>query len=72
MRVDLENLKKEIERQNLTLEELGNKSGIDKSTLSRFLNGSSGCTIETAQKIIKGLKLSNKKASSIFFNRDVA
>ncbi len=71
MRVDLEALKAEITKGKLSLEELGNKSGVDKSTLSRFLNGG-GCTIDTAQRIVKGLKLSDRKASQIFFNRKVA
>ena len=65
MIVNIDALKDEMNKQGLTLETLEKKSDVDKSTLSRLFNGN-GCTISTAQKIVKGLGLSYTRAGKFF------
>lgn len=66
MHVNLELLSEEIAKRNLSFTKMAEHCGVDKATISRLFNGRV-CTIETAQKIVKGLKLSSRKASLIFF-----
>lgn len=71
--ININKLKKEITKKNLSIEELSEKIGIDKSTFYRRLesNGKK-FTIEEVIKISKALNLDRKKVDDIFFNITVA
>lgn len=71
--ININKLKKEITKKNLSIEELSEKIGIDKSTFYRRLeyNGKK-FTIEEVIKISKVLNLDRKKVDDIFFNITVA
>lgn len=71
--ININKLKKEIALNNLSIEELSEKIGIDKSTFYRRLesNGKK-FTIEEVIKIAKVLNLDRKKVDSIFFDITVA
>lgn len=66
MKVDVESLNIEIQKKNWSINELAKHSGIDKSTISRLLNGRS-CSVATAQSLVLALGISSKKAGLIFF-----
>jgi plasmid maintenance system antidote protein VapI len=70
--MNLEALKNEIDKQNIPIADLAEKCGMDRTTIYRIINGQSGCSIESAKKLIAGLKLSKKTASLIFFDDDRA
>lgn len=71
--INIELLKKEMTEKNYNISRLSEKSKIDKSVLSRIINGESKtCTVETAQNISEALGLSSKKRVSIFFAKEVA
>lgn len=72
MRVNTELLKREMERNNLNIISLSEKSDVDKATISRLLNEKTSCSVFTAQKIALALNLSPVKAGKIFFADDVA
>lgn len=65
--MNLEALKSEMDRQKVSAAELSRLSGVDKSTISRILNGVSGCSVSSAKRIALALKLKPKLASTIFF-----
>lgn len=71
--ININKLKKEIALNNLSIEELSEKIGIDKSTFYRRLesNGKK-FTIEEVIKIANVLNLDRKKVDSIFFDITVA
>lgn len=60
-------LKEELERRGMNQLDLATKCGLTPSTISRIFNGQRGCSVETAKKIVDGLKLKPKPAMSIFF-----
>lgn len=67
--VDVSSLKNIIIKQNLSIELLSEKIGIDKSTFYRKLkeNGKK-FTIEEVIKMSQVLKLNSKQVDEIFFN----
>ena len=65
--MNLKALKSEMERQNITVTQLANLSGVKRSTIYRIINGETYCNIETARKISTSLKLKPKQVSTIFF-----
>ena len=71
--ININKLKKEITKKNLSIEELSEKIGIDKSTFYRRLESNwKKFTIEEVIKISKVLNLDRKKVDDIFFNITVA
>lgn len=66
MDVNIKMLNEEIKKKGYSISELALKSNVDKSTISRLLDGR-GCSVSTAQKIVKALGCSSKKAGLIFF-----
>ena len=65
--MNLEALKSEMDRQKITVTQLAEQSGVERSTIYRIINGESYCNIETARKIATTLKLKPKQVSTIFF-----
>lgn len=65
--VNKEALKQELENRKMTVDDLSDLTGIDRSTIYRILNGSSKCNVETATKIVNKLRLKPTVAMSIFF-----
>lgn len=65
--VNKEALKQELENRKMTVDDLSDLTGIDRSTIYRVLNGSSKCNVETATKIVNKLRLKPTVAMSIFF-----
>ena len=71
--INTELLKEEMQNKDCNINRLAELSRVDKSVLSRIINGKSKtCTVETAQNIANALELSNKKKVSIFFLLHVA
>lgn len=66
MIANIDMLEEEMKMQNLSINGLAEKSGIDKSTISRLLDGRS-CSVSTAQKLVNALNIEPKKAGQIFF-----
>lgn len=66
MDVNIEMLNDEMKKNRYTITDLANKSGVDKSTISRLLDGRS-CSVSTAQKIVVALNITPQKAGLIFF-----
>lgn len=66
MNVNIELLNEEMEKKGFSITDLANKSCVDKSTISRLLDGRS-CSVSTAQKLVKALGISSRKAGLIFF-----
>lgn len=66
MKVDVDKLNEEIQKKDWSINELAKHSGVDKSTISRLLNGRS-CSVSTAQSLVAALGISSKKAGAIFF-----
>ena len=46
-----ETVREAIRESGLTLKELGEKTGVDPSVLSRFVNGKRGLTLETIDRL---------------------
>lgn len=66
--IDTQLLRKEMEDKNMNISRLSELSGVDKSAISRLVNGESKtCTVETAQNISNALKLNHTKRGLIFF-----
>lgn len=65
-------LKAEIVRNNMTTEELSDEIGIDRSTLYRRFHNPDSFTLEEIINIKKVLKLDNKRTAEIFFNKKVS
>ena len=65
-------LKEEMDKRGLNITRLAEVSGVDKSLISRILSGDRDCNVLTAQKLAKGMKLSNTKTVLIFFGDEVA
>ena len=71
--MNIELLKKEMGDRNININKLSELSKVDKSVISRLINGKSNtCTVETAQAISDAMNLSNTKRGLIFFGREVA
>lgn len=65
-------LKAELAKRNLSVDELANLVGMNKSTIYRVINGDTWCSVRTAAKIINALKLKPTIATQIFFEDGVA
>lgn len=65
--VNKEALKQELDKRKMTVDDLSDLTGIDRSTIYRILSGSSKCNVETATKIVNKLRLKPNVAMSIFF-----
>lgn len=71
--IDTQLLRKEMNDKNINISRLSELSGVDKSAISRLVNGESKtCTVETAQCISDALKLNHTKRGLIFFANQVA
>ena len=71
--VNVNKLKGKIVERGMSVEELANKIGVDKSTLYRKLNQSGETfTIREANLICKILELNGDEATAIFFSQYVA
>ena len=69
-----EKLLSKIKEKKVTIADVANAIGMDKSTLYRKINNDVACgiTIKEANRIVSFLELSKEEASSIFFAPDVA
>ena len=65
--VNKEALKRELDKRNMSVEDLSDLTGVDRSTIYRILSGSSKCNVETATKIVNKLRLKPSVAMTIFF-----
>ena len=63
-----EALREELDKRKMTVDELSDLAGIDRSTIYRVINGTSNCTVETATRIVAALRLKPAVAMSIFFD----
>ena len=71
--VNIEKLKREIDKKNSSIEEISEQIGIDKSTFYRRLESKGRkFTIEEVIKISSILNLDRKKVDEIFFDITVA
>lgn len=71
--VNVNKLKGKIVERGMSVEELANKIGVDKSTLYRKLNQSGETfTIREANLICEILELNGDEATAIFFSQYVA
>ena len=66
MDVNVAMLNEEMTKKGWTISDLAAKSSVDKSTISRLLDGRC-CSVSTAQKLVKALGISSRKAGVIFF-----
>ena len=71
MDVNVAMLNEEMTKKGWTISDLAAKSSVDKSTISRLLDGRC-CSVSTAQKLVKALGISSRKAGVIFFGDLVA
>jgi gp16 family phage-associated protein len=60
-------LKSEMDRQKVSVQQLASMSGVDRATIYRIIGGETECNIETARKIATALKLKPKQVTTIFF-----
>lgn len=66
--INIQLLESKMKEKELSINELSRLSDVDKSVISRILSGeTNSCTLITANKLSKALKLSNKETISIFF-----
>lgn len=72
MKVNIKLLEEEMDKKHVSVSELARMSNVDKSTISRLLNGQRACSIATAQAIVQALEIPSKKAGLIFFSIEVA
>lgn len=71
--VNVNKLRGKIVENELTIADLAEKIGLDRSTLYRKLNSEGEAfTIKEANLICSELKLSRQEAMEIFFNQTVA
>lgn len=71
--VNVNKLRGKIVENGLSVEEVADKIGIDRSTLYRRLNsGGEGFLIKEADAIVKILHLTSNEATAIFFAQCVA
>ena len=71
--VNIEKLKREIDKKNSSIEEISEQIGIDKSTFYRRLESKGRkFTIEEVIKISSILNVDRKKVDEIFFDITVA
>ena len=70
MKGNIKLLEEEMDKNNVS--ELARMSNVDKSTISRLLNGQRTCSIATAQAIVQALNIPSKIAGLIFFSNEVA
>ena len=68
---DYSKLKGRIKEKNLTQEELANKIGINKSTISLRLNNQSSFIQDEIDKIIKILDIPAEEIKKYFFTEKV-
>ena len=67
-----EALKAELSARNLSVDDLANRIGVNRTTIYRMINGDTVCSVGTAAKIINELKLDPHTAMHIFFEEKVA
>lgn len=73
MFVNVDKLHGKLREMKLSVADVAEKMGIDKSTLYRKLgNSGAGLTVKDAQQLIEILQLTNEDAVLIFFAREVA
>lgn len=71
--IDSNLLLNEMKEKSINSLELSRISGVDKSVISRILNGETrSCTVGTAQRIAEALNLDATKSGLIFFAQEVA
>lgn len=64
--------KEKMEELGLNSAQLADKSGVDRSLISRYLSGDRlSPTINNAEKLAKAMELTSDEAMCIFFNQDV-
>lgn len=67
--VKIDALKEKMASCGYNVSSLAKASGVDKSVISRIFNEQDyNCSIETAKKLSRTLKLSGKESSYIFLN----
>lgn len=73
MSIDTERLKKKIEQSGMSLEDLAEKIGMNRSTLYRKLKaGGIKFTAEEILKMVDVIRISKEEAAEIFFTVKVA
>lgn len=73
MSIDTERLKKNIEQAGISLEELAQKIGMNRSTMYRKLKcGGIKFTAEEILKMVEAIHISKEEAAAIFFAETVA
>lgn len=71
--VNINKLRGKIVERGITIEQLANQIGVDRSTLYRKMNNEGeSFTIKEANMICKALKLTGQEATAIFFSQYVA
>ena len=65
-------LKAEIVRNGMTIEEFADKAGIKRTTLLRRFNNSGNFTLTEITKIADVLNLTKQRIIEIFFSEEVA
>jgi len=68
----LNELKAEIVRNGMTIEEFADKVGIERTTLWRRFNNSGNFTLTEITKIADVLNLTKQRIIEIFFSEEVA
>ncbi len=62
-----EMLKTEMDKRKMSMSDLADMIGVNRSTIWRILTGETVCSTTIAAKIVNGMKLSPKTATAIFF-----
>lgn len=70
--VNVNKLKGKIVEKGLTVEEVANQIGIDRSSLYRKMNEPDKITIKDANQLVEVLEITGQEAVAIFFNQIVA
>lgn len=68
----LNELKAEIVRNGMTIEEFADRAGIERTTLWRRFNNTNCFTLEEITNIAKLLNVSGERIIEIFFANEVA
>ena len=64
-------LKAELSKRNMSVDELADSIGVNRTTIYRLLKGETVCSVRIAAKIINAMKLKPKTATLIFFEDEV-
>ena len=65
--MDKAKLREAMKKRNMNMADVANASEVAPAILSRVLNSQRTCYVDTAAKIRKGMKLSQKETIEIFF-----